>query len=263
MVDQLRPRRPDFFFELYGDYLENMSVVHKFGANDAIGTTLVPVTTDGIYRTPTTATALEIVSDDVNDTAGGSGAQLVSVQGLDSDWRHQEEIVALNGTTAVTLTNSFTRVYRMKVVASGSYATQSGSSHDSTITLRETGAGDEWAKLTVVDGLGAGQSLIGAYTIPKGKNGYIYLNSIAVEANKAVDMLFFSREDADDITTPYSGVMQLKQSYVGASGVVKGDLLVPINRLVGPCDVGFMGKVSTGTASISVDFYIILEDNDD
>lgn len=82
------------------------SILHKFGYG-SVGTSLTPVTSSLTYQTPTTATALEILSSDANDTAAGTGARTVTVEGLDGSGNPLTETVSMNGTAAVALSNSF------------------------------------------------------------------------------------------------------------------------------------------------------------
>ena len=118
--------------------VDGAKVVHKFGAADAVGGTLVPISSSKTYQMPMTAQALEILSDDVNDNGTtsplGSGALTVEVIGI-ADWNAGEvtELVTLDGTSVVALSTLFLRVYRIKVITSGTYATDSIGSHDSTI----------------------------------------------------------------------------------------------------------------------------------
>ena len=63
----------------YGD---DCYVIHKFGHSDNIGTTLVPVSSGEIYRTPKTLTSLEIVSDNTEDNSTGLGARKIEIQGF-------------------------------------------------------------------------------------------------------------------------------------------------------------------------------------
>ena len=47
--------------------IDGSSIIHKFGATVDAATSFIPVTTSGTWQTPTTAQALEIVSDSIND----------------------------------------------------------------------------------------------------------------------------------------------------------------------------------------------------
>jgi len=252
--------RLDYMFEAAKGNIEGASIIQKFGHSDSIGTTLAVVSEGNIYQTPTTATALEIVSSDANDTDGGSGAQTVTVYGLGADWKEQSETVTMNGTTAVALTKSYTRIFRAYVTTSGTYATATAGSHAGEITIRTSGAGASWA-LIKVNGLALGQTEIGVYTIPKGKTGYLVSLHAHVETNKQVDIYGFIRDNADDVVSPYSGALRV---FYQAHGVTEDEDLSPRSALggfVGPCDIGFMAEVTTGTAGVGIEFELVLIDN--
>jgi len=157
------------------------------------------------------------------------------------------------------LSMSLLRVYRMKVLTSGSYGTQSQGSHNGVITLRETGAGAIWATIVEVSSFPAGQTEIAVYTIPAGKIGYVSSFSIWIQSNKTANVVLFVREGADITTPPYSA-MQAK--------VVLRDIVdhIPVNPrtmygpFTGPCDVGWMGASTSVTSNIEIDYEILLFD---
>ena len=101
--------------------------VRKFGRG-TIGTSWTTISSGGVeYQTPTSAAALEILSSSAADDSDFQ----VTVFGLDGNWDRQSEVVTLNGTTAVDLANTYTRIYRMYVSRSGDYASGSTASHTS------------------------------------------------------------------------------------------------------------------------------------
>lgn len=75
------------------------------------------------------------------------------------------------------------------------------------------------------------------------------------------DLYFFQRPGADIVTAPYSA-MRLIQRDVGVQGGYDLSFRSGKGSFVGPCDIGFMGNVSVGTAIISVDFELIIVDED-
>ena len=128
----------DFLIEVRKGNIAGHSLVHKFG-EASVSTSLVPVTGSVEYPTPTSATSLELISSDTNDTSSGSGAREVTVLGLNGSWNEVSQTVSTNGTTAVALTTDLLRIYRWYVSQSGTYATQSAGSHAGTLTIRESG----------------------------------------------------------------------------------------------------------------------------
>ncbi len=257
--DDRIPLSPLFRDRVAMDQAPQYSVVHKFGAAVGVGTSLVPVTTAKVYVTPTTAAALEVVSDDANDTAAGTGARSITVEGLDENWEEVSQTVAMNGTTAVAIPISLLRVYRLKVATSGTYASSTAGSHAGTITVQAAGAGPEWAQIDLEIGMGLGQSQIAAYTVPAGKRAYLAQHMISIETNKSVNVLLFVRENADTVAAPY-GVMRVQQ----VDRAIVDDLRSKNEMLrgpyTGPCDIGFMAAATSQTADITVNFEIILED---
>lgn len=232
------------------------SIIHKFGASD-LSTTFHPISNGNVYQTPTTATALEVVSDSASDTAAGAGARQITVVGLDSAWNEQTVIISTNGLTPVPLGVNFIRVYRWYVSQSGTYATQTAGSHVGNLTIRAAGGGATWAVLLITP-FPVGQSQIGCYTVPTGYDVYLLSKDIFVDAAKTADLYFFKREHPDDVTPPYDGIMRLVEREVGITGGYSLETHAPKYLGAGPMDVGFMGSVKTGTGECSVEFELLL-----
>ena len=246
----------DITLRLATGTVEGFEAVHKFGGGD-LSTTFKPVTRSGFYRTPTSAIQLEFVSDSVNDTYLGAGARQITIQGLNASWDRIQFVINTSGTTPVTLPYNMTRVFRWWVSSSGTYATQSQSSHLGELTIREVGGGDIWSIIPVAP-YPLGQSEIGAYSIPRGYTGYILRKSIYTDTTKTADFYFYAREHADDVTAPYNGTMRLIEREVGVSGAFGFSFFVPKGPIVGPADVGYIGSVSSGTSDVSSEFELIL-----
>lgn len=237
--------------------ISTYSVLHQFGASRNVTSTLAPITLSGVYQTPTTAQALEVVSSDANDTAAGSGAQEVTVVGLNSSWVEVSQTVATNGTTAVALGTNLIRMTQAYVSKSGTYATTSTGSHAGTITIRASGGGATWCTIPITP-FPLGQTQIAAYTVPSGKTAYITEFDAYVDSTKVVDLMLFQRPLADDVTTTYTGVMRVVSEIIGLTSSFERGHRFPCGPYVGPCDLIFVGKVSSGTGSVSIDFDLIL-----
>lgn len=244
-----------------------VSVIKKFGRNSAVGTSYVPITNGGIYRTPQSgaATALRIASGgDAQDDASGTGARSITLEGLDQSWNSVTEAVTTAGASASSATTAtFTRLFRAYLTpstGSGTYADASTGSHAAAITIEaDATGGPTWASIDVTD-FPKSQSEIGVYSVPTGYTAYVFLDDITIETNgKTCDLQFFWRANADETSAPYSA-MRVQAEFIGLTPG-KTDLSgknVPFGPYVGPCDIGFMGKVDTGTGGISVEFEIYL-----
>ena len=228
------------------------SVVNKFGAITSSGThtTWKPICTSEAWFTPTAAVTLEAVSDDnTNDIAGGSGARAVRVFGLKtpSSTEEESEDVNLNGTTAVALANQWWRIYRVKVIESGTYAGIGGYSHDSTIDIRETATpANIWAQVIADATFGLAQSEIGCYSIPDGKTAVLLNYRIEIsDTNGAVNAIIAVRENADDVAAPFEP-LQSKAIHknLAAGTTITNDPDAPIQFITGPADI--FGMVRNG-----------------
>ncbi len=250
-----------YYTEVAKGNVPGASAVHKFGHNASIGTTLTVVASAAVYPMPTTLTTLEMFSsDNTNDVAGGSGARTVTVFGLSTDWLEVSEVVVLNGTTAVTLANQYFRVYRMYVEDSGTYATVTTPSHNSTITLRVGGAGATWATFGSESSYGLAQTEVAAYTIPAGKTGYLVNKFVSVEGNKNISVFMTVRTAADTVAAPFSAA-RTKELDRELSGILDKSDEVPELLGAGPTDVFFCAKTNAGTSGVSIEFDILLIDD--
>jgi len=253
----------DYYTQVARGDVPGQSLVHKFGRNASVGTTLVPICDGGFYRTPKTdaTVTLALISDDANDTAAGTGAREITLNYLTSAGVETTATIATNGTTESTGTvTGVWRLLRAWVSASGSYATQSVGSQNGTITIRVSGAGATWATIPEVGttGFAVAQSLIGAYTIPAGKTGYILSNTYTVESNKTGTCYLFARSGADELVSPYSA-LRLKNIYSGLANATH----IPhksYEKYTEMTDMIVMGTVST-TGIVSAEFELLLIDN--
>lgn len=252
----------EFYLEMAKGDVKGHSVISKFGEADAIGTTWTIITDSQTYPMPTAGASLEILSSSDVDSTGNAGAQQVLIQGIGLDWREQTETVSLQGTQAVDLSNTWLRVYRMYLVGTNTYASTSASTHDGTITLRADGGGATWAALTKDNVFAYGQSLIGAYTVPKGKTAFLTSYTADIEPTKNANIAFFQRCGADDVTPPYEA-LRLQALHEGLQNTLVITNHIQRGPFVGPCDIGFFGKVANNTANISLQFNLVLIDNGD
>jgi hypothetical protein len=249
-----------FYMDVAQGKVYGHSLVHKFGAGD-VGTTLMPISL-GVndYPTPIAPVSLELLSSDADDTAAGTGAQSVTIIGQDDNFQEVTQTFATDGTTPVAV-GDWCRVYRVFVATSGTYATSTAGSHAGTLTVRVAGAGASWVSLPILP-FPVGQSQIGAYTVPSGKTAYLLSKTIFVDSIKVADVFFFQRDNVDDVTTPFTGAMRLVERELGVVGGFTVVFATPKGPFTGPCDLGFMAKVATGSADASVEFELLLVNTD-
>jgi hypothetical protein len=245
----------DVYLEIAKGNVPGHSILHKFGQGQ-VTTSLAPITVSNQYMTPTTAVALEIVSDDANDTAAGSGAREVTIIGIDANYDEVIQVIATNGLTAVAIPIDLLRIYRWGVSASGTYGNITTGSHVGILTIRVASAGATWSQITDSP-YPAGQSQIGAFTVPDGFRAYLLAQDIDVDSTKSIDVIIFKREGIDVVSAPFTPIKTLVH-YIGLTGSKVTSLEIPSNVFPARTDLGYMGKVASGTADVSVHFEILL-----
>ncbi len=134
------------------------------GLNRNVGGTLEDVWGAGVNITlPTAGEQWEILSDDANDTFGGSGSQLMVLVYLDTNYDSQSEVIVMDGTTPVlTVATDIFRPTVLLTVASGANTANVG-----TIISRVAGGG---ATRNYVHP-DFGFSFDGHFTIPRATTG--------------------------------------------------------------------------------------------
>lgn len=255
--------RPTFpWLDTARGLVSGMAEVKKFGRNEAAGTSFEPCCIGGVYQTPQSgsATALRVAAGNVNDTAAGTGAREITLIGLDENFAEATETVATAGASASSATTTtFTRLYRAYVSASGTYATSSAGSHSADIVIENSAGGTTWATIDATD-FPKAQSEIGAYSVATGKSAYVFLTDLTIDTTKTTDFVFFYRGGIDETSAPYSA-MRTQAAIIGVKANQQlAGRQAPLGPFTGPCDIGFMAKVDSGTAQTAVEFEIFVVD---
>lgn len=146
----------------------------KLGYNGDVGAVEEDIITQGgVYPwIGAEGAALEVVSDDANDTLSGSGAQKVKITYLDLTYTQQTQTISMAGLTPVPMTDkNILRVNSIRVVQVASH----GGKAAGNIVCRLV-ASPYTVYRQIVAGYTRGRSL--TYTVPFGKT--LYLTSIAI-----------------------------------------------------------------------------------
>lgn len=177
--------------------LPGVSAVRQAGINADVDSGSVPETLwkgGGLYPWQAASYSLEVISGDAADDGdpAGTGAQTVTVEGLDANGAAQSATVTLNGVSAVAIpTVTWSRVHRAYVVAVGSGGTNAG-----LITVRLASAGATQATIVAGDG----ESSMATYTVPANATGFLlgWRANIALGATGAeATVQVWSRESGE------------------------------------------------------------------
>ena len=248
-----------------GGEVRGYSGVQKFGTNDSVGTTFVPVTDGGVYRTPQSsgAKALRIrAGGDPADIAGGVGAQMIRLPGLDLNFEAvTHDLITAGGLASEASDGLFTRLPRAYIPpeGSGTYASASAGSHVGEIIIEDTD-GNEWARIHA-NGFPYATTQIAAYSVAAGDIAYIMHTDIFTDSTKTTNVVLFTRENIDETGPSYSP-MKVFKPFTLKGGSVNRDWSHAPKAIVGPADIGYMAKVGVGPATVSAGFDLLIQHAD-
>lgn len=200
---------------------------------------------------PNAALAHNVNSTSANDTAAGTGAQVVRIWGL-PDWDSEEvsEDITLNGATPVMSANTYVIVHRMKVIQTGSGGTNAG-----RIQLFETAGFQTVARIEA----GNGQSLMAIYGVPSTQSAVVtsyYASIIRGALSSAAEIVLQVAEypDTDEnafVTKHANGITTDGSNYIQHR-------FEPYAVFPGPCIIKLMAEVTANNTIISGGFDVIL-----
>ena len=241
----------DFYLAVAKGDFTGYSNVSKFGYNPTVGSGNYESIWEGSNAYPwmSAADQLEVLSSDTDDTSAGTGARTVELQGLDSSWNVLTETVTMNGTSAVTTTGSFLRIFRARVVTAGSSGRNEG-----TITIRDQDTSTTRALITNGATDGNGQTLMAVYTIPAGKTGYIININVSSAKDQEQTYRLMSRDN-----TVANAAWNVKEFLTGRGGFSDWKKYA-INKATEKTDLDFQ-VISNSTSAAAGGFELILIDN--
>ena len=222
---------------------------YKFGYGSCSQTLVTIWDNDGgLYQYPSGGTTtLTVSSSNNSDRSGGSAAQSVTVQGLDENYLEVSETIDLEGQSAVSTSNTFTRVNRAFVVEAGADGDAAGDIYIGEGTVSSGVPAKVYSKITQ----GNNQTLQTVYTVPANKT--LYLDDVVFSAaisigNKTVTMKFVTREFG-------SNVFRVKYQVPLQSGFAEDRFYYPLKipsktdveiRAIGNSDNNFVSGVYQG-----------------
>lgn len=242
---------------------EGLSPNFKFGHNDVIGTSYSVVSEGGIYRTPlpTNATTMRVkAGGNVNDdAAGGSGARVVILFGINELGQTITETINLAGVLASDSTEQlFMRVWRAVVIETGVYATSMlMAGQGASIVIENTAGTEDWAIIRR-NGFADCQTQIGAFSVGGNERAYLSGFNIFVDSNKEVDFLFVFRSDfmSTSVIQPVRLVIEMN----GVQGDFNFTFPEP-PRFHQHTDIALLAKVTATAAKVSTQLILLTNEH--
>jgi len=197
------------------------------------------------YVQMTSGTACEVVSSSANDTAAGTGARTIIVQGLNSSYVPFQETITLNGVTPVPLVNtSIVAVNRAWVATAGSGLVNAGN-----VDVRTVSGSTVKTRIQVLaEAQGITQDFV--YTTPASRYGL--LKRVRVYARTSTGDLWVYLK-----TTNSSGVTRVEavgQHSLDVTGFNSGNITIDFGTglyIAEKTLVTLVSDVSAGTPLIS------------
>ena len=233
--------------------------VYKFGNNAVVANVTETIWQQGgLYSYLSAASVLKVSSSSANDTSAGTGARTVELFGLDGDYNEINEVVTLNGQTAVNSTQSYLRINRMIVRSAGSGGSNAGIIYAGTGTVTTGVPANIYA---TINGDGTNQTLMALWTVPAGYTGYLMQydvsNGTTSNTPAVCKMTLVAR--------PYGEVFQSKDVKSLTTGMhIENTLIVPV-KFAEKTDIEVRAVSSSAsvTFDISAAFEIIYIKNGD
>jgi len=233
--------------------------VYKFGNNAVVANVTETIWQQGgLYSYLSAASVLKVSSSSANDTSAGTGARTVELFGLDSDYNEINEVVTLNGQTAVNSTQSYLRINRMIVRSAGSGGSNAGIIYAGTGTVTTGVPANIYA---TINGDGTNQTLMALWTVPAGYTGYLMQYDVSngtTSNTPAVCKLTL-------VARPFGEVFQSKDVKSLTTGMhIENTLIVPV-KFTEKTDIEVRAVSSSAsvTFDISAAFEIIYIKNGD
>ena len=233
--------------------------VYKFGNNAVVANVTETIWQQGgLYSYLSAASVLKVSSSSANDTSAGTGARTVELFGLDSDYNEINEVVTLNGQTAVNSTQSYLRINRMIVRSAGSGGSNAGIIYAGTGTVTTGVPANIYA---TINGDGTNQTLMALWTVPAGYTGYLMQYDVSngtTSNTPAVCKLTL-------VARPFGEVFQSKDVKSLTTGMhIENTLIVPV-KFTEKTDIEVRAVSSSASVifDISAAFEIIYIKNGD
>ena len=198
----------DFLIEVGKGNVPNHSIVIITGRNADVDTAVVDIgMEDTIFTWLTAAATIEAISDDADDDAGGVGARVITIQGLNATFDLIEEDIIMDGTTAtIATTLLFIRINKAFVKEAGTYGGTLAGSNAGNITIRVSGGGVTQSFISFDNNLagGVGHSQDIKYTIPNNHIAITLGVGFNISSSKIGKLVFNVRTGADVTVAPFT-----------------------------------------------------------
>ena len=242
----------DWTINISAGDVSGTSYIEKFGMNIDVDSNKETIWDGGdIYSYVSTAETVAITSTLGTDSAAGTGARTVEIQGLDADYNLVYETLTVGGGAG---TQEFLRVFRAKVVTAGSNGINEG-----TISITSSDTSTVLAQIGI-DGTGAnaagrGQTFMALYTVPAGKTAYLTQWTVGAGKQNTDAVAFILSRPFDG-----NGAWNAKDIITVSATTYAKDYKIPL-QFTEKTDIEVRAYSTTNNSLVSSTFNLILIDN--
>ena len=224
--------------------------IEKFGMNVDVDSNKETIWDGGeIYSYISTAETVAVTSTAGADSAAGTGARTVEIQGLDADYNVVLETLTIGGAAGTT---EFIRIFRAKVVTAGTSGINEGTisvtSSDTSTVLAQIGIDG-----TGSNAAGRGQTFMALYTVPVGKTAYLTQWTVGC-----------GKQNTDAVATflarPEGGAWNAKDIITVSATTYAKDYKIPL-QFTEKTDIEIRAYSTTNNSLVSSTFNLLLIDN--
>ena len=240
----------DWTINISAGAVDGTSYIEKFGMNIDVDSDKETIWDGGgIYSYISTAETVAVTSTAGVDSAAGTGARTVEIQGLDADYNVVLETLTIGGAGGTT---EFIRIFRVKVVTAGTSGINEGTisvtSSDTSTVLAQIGIDG-----TGSNAAGRGQTFMALYTVPAGKTAYLTQWTVGC-----------GKQNTDAVATflarPEGGAWNAKDIITVSATTYAKDYKIPL-QFTEKTDIEVRAYSTTNNSLVSSTFNLILIDN--
>jgi len=224
---------------------------------------LQDITTFGedYITTPTSLTAMEVVSTDAQDDSSGTGARKIMIHGLDANFDRKVQFVTMDGTTPVTVDGSsatieFSKINHIHVFTPSPTNSQHASVGD--ITVQGLSGGTIYGKIEA----GFNMELATRYTVPNNFTAHItsWNGSVGKVPQAGDEVAIFLRGTADPELRTILPNIFVFQDVMHLAGTSHSVVINPPHEFPEKSEIKVSAKLtsSSGTALVSASFQLWL-----
>ena len=228
------------------------SYIEKFGMNIDVDSNKETIWDGGgIYSYIGTAETVAVTSTAGADSAAGTGARTVEIQGLDADYNVVYETLTVGGAAGTT---EFIRIFRAKVETAGINGVNEGTvnitSSDTSTVLAQIGVDG-----TGSNAAGRGQTFMSLYTVPAGKTAYLTQWTVGAGKQNTDAVAFILARPFDG-----NGAWNSKDIITVSATTYAKDYKIPL-QFTEKTDIEVRAYSTTNNSLVSSTFNLILIDN--